>query len=1170
MWAVRLTFRAFLIAILLIVLIPVCLSAADTPSLVIDSGGSTRFVKNVIFTSNGKQLLSIGDDKVIRVWDVASAKTARTIRTQASGCGECVVTAIALSDDQNYLAVGGMFPGTNPETKYAVYLYKFDSGQLVQLLKGHVVQVTSLAFSRDGSFLAAGSVGFEGGRQLEENAIWIWKAGAGSWEAHQKLFGPTDDVSNLAFAPNGKFLVASSHDTHVRFWNLEDPSAARSPIVKNHDDQVTSIVVSPDSQYVASGGLDGKVKLWDPKGNLINQWPQLAGVASLAFSPDKKKLKLAMGLEDGNCQVFSMPGGEPVSAPRRASEQFDDKVRAIAFSPDGQLVASTGGFNGEITLWRADNGDLLANSILAGNGETVWSVGFAKDGNSIAFGTKHDSRQPNSYGPLEQVLRLKVATSGAEQYAQKPYRISLEGEIKDANDYLTTRTKTAAFGLNIPLGQTETRVVGTRKISTPKTDFRSLEILKSATAAPVLVPRKYDEGRSFRSFTLTKDGRYFISGGERGYLAMYDTEQVAATKSLDKPVNQFIGHSNDVWSVALSDDDQFLVSGSSDQTVRLWDVKSGRNILTIFVGKDREWVAWTTAGYYTSSAFGDKYFGWQVNRDPNQAPEFYSGSQFQKEYYRPDVIAEYFRAPDIQLAVQQADKNSARPQSYYQASLDRIGVETILPPTIKLMAPELPETTVAQRMFRVKLQAVSDTIPISEVRVSLNGSPKGTFKGDASRPTESKMIDVEMVVALNEGENKLVVVAENAGAKSKPVVRTIYYHPATRPQNENQLRQRKEVVSSRPTDLVVRAHAAKATPTPDDPVNPLILDIREPAENPAPVMNENLTISVNAVTRVGNHVELKVFLNDDPDPQHFIKSDSGRAVLEDVQVTLQPGDNTLRFVASSGSIRAAEQIRRIRYNAPNASKPTLIFLGIGISRYQIFRPNLSFADKDASDIAGLLCAQKGDGRPFADVKVKLITDEEADARSIIRGLNWMNEETKLANDIRVIMIAGHGGISDESYFFFPHNRDPAVDPLEDSIKWTTFWDKLKQRPDSKAFLFVDTCRAGAASSKDFVGDSERTGVIFFAAAKSDQNSVEDPNFRHGVFTQALLEGLRGQGDADADHNNKIDSLELENFIRKRVKELNARQTPIFGKPVSLTDPITLSTYPLTECPEPQP
>jgi hypothetical protein len=80
-------------------------------------------------------------------------------------------------------------------------------------------------------------------------------------------------------------------------------------------------------------------------------------------------------------------------------------------------------------------------------------------------------------------------------------------------------------------------------------------------------------------------------------------------------------------------------------------------------------------------------------------------------------------------------------------------------------------------------------------------------------------------------------------------------------------------------------------------------------------------------------------------------------------------------------------------------------------------------------------------------------------------------------------------------------------------------DKLKQRPDSKAFLFVDACRAGAASSKDFVGDSERTGVIFFAAARSDQNSVEDPNFRHGVFTRHCWR-LRGQGDADADHNNR--------------------------------------------------
>jgi hypothetical protein len=72
-----------------------------------------------------------------------------------------------------------------------------------------------------------------------------------------------------------------------------------------------------------------------------------------------------------------------------------------------------------------------------------------------------------------------------------------------------------------------------------------------------------------------------------------------------------------------------------------------------------------------------------------------------------------------------ADKNSLRQQSYYQASLDRTGVETILPPTINLLAPAEPET-VSKRMFRVKLQAVSDTIPISEVQYPRQ--PKGSFR----------------------------------------------------------------------------------------------------------------------------------------------------------------------------------------------------------------------------------------------------------------------------------------------------------------------------------------------------------------------------------------------------------------------------------------------------------
>ena len=57
-------------------------AAADDPRLVIDSGGHTAIIRKIIFTRDGKYLISAGDDKVIRVWDVETGKVARTIQGQ--------------------------------------------------------------------------------------------------------------------------------------------------------------------------------------------------------------------------------------------------------------------------------------------------------------------------------------------------------------------------------------------------------------------------------------------------------------------------------------------------------------------------------------------------------------------------------------------------------------------------------------------------------------------------------------------------------------------------------------------------------------------------------------------------------------------------------------------------------------------------------------------------------------------------------------------------------------------------------------------------------------------------------------------------------------------------------------------------------------------------------
>lgn len=174
--------------------------------------------------------------------------------------------------------------------------------------------------------------------------------------------------------------------------------------------------------------------------------------------------------------------------------------------------------------------------------------------------------------------------------------------------------------------------VGNISVSTINDQINSQLLIKKNGTIIHSIPRNNTSGYDRRIITLTPDGRTVINGSSHGVLTAYDTAS-------GNKLRDFTGHTGKVQAIAASPDSRLLASGSADQTVKLWEIASGKLLLTIFHDNDGEWVAWTEDGFYTTSAKGDAYVGYHINHGNGQAADYVGFDQIRQHFYRPDLVA---------------------------------------------------------------------------------------------------------------------------------------------------------------------------------------------------------------------------------------------------------------------------------------------------------------------------------------------------------------------------------------------------------------------------------------------------------------------------------------------------------------------------------------------------
>lgn len=225
-----------------------------------------------------------------------------------------------------------------------IKIWSLITGEILNTITEHSGGVTCVTFSSDGQTLASSSANPDG-------TIKLWDTK--NWELKRSL--KSDDwvvvaIWSIAMSPDAKIIVSGHHaDSTVKVWNLETGEVRHT--LRGHVWAVHCVAITPDGNTIASGSFDSNIKIWNA--------------------------------HTGR-QIYNLNG--PGEGPIGWSRSFfsDNSVYTVAFSPDGQTLAS-GGVKQPIKLWRLGTGEVKSN--LTGHTDDVYTIVFSPDGKFLASGS---------------------------------------------------------------------------------------------------------------------------------------------------------------------------------------------------------------------------------------------------------------------------------------------------------------------------------------------------------------------------------------------------------------------------------------------------------------------------------------------------------------------------------------------------------------------------------------------------------------------------------------------------------------------------------------------------------------------------------------------------------------------------------------------------------------
>ena len=416
-------------------------------------------------------------------------------------------------------------------------------------------------------------------------------------------------IEDIKYSPDGKMLAVASS---IGVWLYDTENAYQEvALLIGHTSTVNSVAFSPDGQTLASGSSDNTVRLWDAhtRQHIRTLSGHTEQINSVVFSPDGTTL--ASGSHDNTIRLWNVNTGR-----HKATLEHRSYVGGLAYSPNGDILISitvTG-----LYLWDTGTSTLRKTLTPGSVWEGTRSVVYSPDSRTIASVSdgldlwnadtgKHIARLENygyyvgsvTYSPDGRTLASTDYWSGTVT-------------LWDAHTGRHIRTLTGR-SMGIP-----SLAYSPDGLTLACSDYQGVRLWHVGTGKHIgmltghTATGHYGSVRH-NSIVYSPDGETIASGSSDGTVRLWDIHT-------GQYHNTPIEHTEFVYDVAFSPDGNIIASvegspwNSLDPTVRLWSTASGEYLATLAHTPNVNSVAFSPQGnILASGSYDDTVLLWDVN-----------------------------------------------------------------------------------------------------------------------------------------------------------------------------------------------------------------------------------------------------------------------------------------------------------------------------------------------------------------------------------------------------------------------------------------------------------------------------------------------------------------------------------------------------------------------------